>query len=186
MKKETFLSQGLKALGRTQGVPAPSVASAALAGPLASGQRWASGVATVLVWLAAGAVVAYGVMHGMGRGPVVALPAVAVADRDVDPAAVARALGARSSPVVSASEPAPVDAAGRYSLLGVVAPATASESGVALVVVDGQRPVPYRVGAVFDGRWVVTSVSKRSVALAPATGVTPATAGFTLTLPEPH
>lgn len=186
MKKATFLSQGLKAMGRTQSGPTPSAASAVLAGPMASGQRWASGVAAVLVWLAAGAVVAYGVMHGMGRGPVVALPVVAAADSEVDPAAVARALGARSSPVVSASEPAPVDTAGRYSLLGVVAPASASDSGVALVAVDGQRPVPYRVGAVVDGRWVVTSVNQRSVALAPATGVAPTAAGFTLTLPEPR
>ncbi len=144
-----------------------------------AGGRWAPGVSAVLVWLAVGASVAYGVMHGLGRGAAAPVPVAAPAALEVDSQAVARALGARAT--APAAAPAAVDVAGRYRLLGVVAPDKASGSGVALLAVQDQRPLPFRVGAVVDGQWVVQSVGKRSVQLAPRQ----AGAGGTLTLSLP-
>jgi general secretion pathway protein C len=104
----------------------------------------------------------------------------------VDTRAVARALGAPQNAVVAAATAA---APSRYVLTGVVAPAATgfsteggTGSGVALIAIDGQRPSPYRVGAVLDGRWRVQSVERRSVVLQPAQGLGggPAT---TLSLP---
>ena len=140
----------------------------------------------MLVWLAAGAAVAHGVLHGLGQRADVALPAPPVAAWQVDTPLVAKALGAKahSSPTSVAAEPA---GQSRYTLLGVVAPAATgsslaaeSSSGVALIAVDGQRALPYRVGAVVDGRWQVQSVQRRAVVLA-AIGQATATADTTVT-----
>lgn len=144
-----------------------------------AGGRWAPGVSAVLVWLAVGASVAYGVMHGLGRGAAAPVPAATPVAKEVDSQAVARALGARAT--APAAAPASVDTAGRYRLLGVVAPDKASGSGVALLAVQDQRPLPFRVGAVVDGQWVVQAVGKRSVQLAPRQPG----AGGTLTLALP-
>ena len=152
--------------------------------------RWVVGMVTVLVWLAAGACVAYWVMRGLGQGsatPVPVAPAAAVA---VDSQAVARALGARALVQNTAlAAPVQADAASRYAVLGVVAPANAgsSGSGVALIAVEGQRAAPYRVGAVLDERWVVRSVGRTAVELsaqiAPSSvGAAPAV--LTLTVPQ--
>jgi len=54
---------------------------------------------------------------------------------------------------------------GRYTLQGVVA--SASGPGVALIAVEGQRALPYRVGSLVDGRWWVQSVGRRTVTLVP-------------------
>jgi general secretion pathway protein C len=134
----------------------------------------------------AGFSVAYWVLRWMGQSPVTPVPVSVPALQPVDTHAVARALGAQraAAPATTA-----VQASSRYSLAGVVAPAAtgrsspvAEGSGVALIAVDGQRPSPYRVGAVLDGRWKVHSVERRSVVLRPVQGAGdgPAT---TLTLP---
>lgn len=177
------------ASGRPLGGSSVGATDGTFGGSSGVASRWAPRLTAVLVWLAAGASMAYGVMHGLGQGPSVALPVTAAPDQALDVQAVARALGARLAPLVQASGPALAEPGGRYSLLGVVSPATASDSGVALIVVDGQRPLPYRVGAVVDGRWVVQSVGKRTVVLVPQPGVPAAAsgtaeAGLTLALPE--
>jgi general secretion pathway protein C len=144
----------------------------------------------VLVWLAAGAAASYGVLHGLGQRPDVPLPMPPVTAWAVDTAMVARALGATTS---TNAQPAPqvvAEPAGpsRYTVLGVVAPtASDSGSGVALVSVDGQRPLPYRVGAVLDGRWQVQSVQRRAVVLVAMAGaaVPQGTAPLTQTLRVP-
>lgn len=151
-----------------------------------SGRLAWSGTMAVLVWLVAGAAVAYGVLHGLGQRPDVPLPVPPVAAWPVDTAVVARALGARASQPVSQVV---AESAGpsRYAVLGVVAPAgSGTGSGVALIAVDGQRPLPYRVGAVVDGQWQVQSVQRQAVVLvatAVANGAAPLTQ--TLRVPDP-
>jgi general secretion pathway protein C len=159
-----------------------------------SGRLAWSGAVSVLVWLAAGAAVAHGVLHGLGQRADVPLPAPPVAAWQVDTGVVAKALGAQAN---SSSTPVAAEPVGqaRYALLGVVAPAAvglesgpASSSGVALIAVDGQRALPYRVGAVLDGRWQVQSVQRRAVVLAAtngANGDTSTTQTQTLRVPEP-
>lgn len=155
-----------------------------------SGRLALSGAVAVLVWLAAGAAASYGVLHGLGQRPDVPLPMPPVTAWAVDTAMVARALGATTS---TNAQPAPqvvAEPAGpsRYTVLGVVAPtASDSGSGVALVSVDGQRPLPYRVGAVLDGRWQVQSVQRRAVVLVAMAGaaVPQGTAPLTQTLRVP-
>lgn len=145
----------------------------------------------------AGFVTAYWVLAWMGQGAPTALPAQPWAAPEVDSQAVARALGAQ--PVVSGPAVPPPDASGRYALLGVVAEgagasqARRSHGGVALIATDGQRARPYAVGAPVDGRWVVHSVTNRSVVLRPM-GVSEPAGGqqspenvgaITLVLPKP-
>lgn len=156
-----------------------------------SGRLALSDAVAVLVWLAAGAAASYGVLHGLGQRPDVPLPMPPVTAWPVDTTMVARALGATTS----SSQPTPQVVAesaspSRYAVLGVVAPtASGSGSGVALVSVDGQRPLPYRAGAVLDGRWQVQSVQRQAVvlvAMAGANGAVPhGTAPLTQTLRVP-
>lgn len=103
-----------------------------------------------------------------------------------------RLLGA-AAPVVSAAAPAP-EAASRFKLTGIMAPArgSASTSGLALIAVDGKLPRPYAVGAAVDAQWVVQSLSQRSVKLGPAQGAAvleltmpPLATAATGTLPAP-
>ena len=138
------------------------------------GQR-VPGAVSVLLWLAAGAAMALGVLHGLGQRPDVTLPAPPSAPWAVDTPAVARALGARATAAAPVAA-APVVADNRYALLGVVA-AAGGGSGVALIAVEGQRPQPYRVGAVLDGRWQVRAVQRRSVELVAHGATQPVTAG---------
>jgi general secretion pathway protein C len=139
-----------------------------------------------LVWLMAGFSVAYWVLRWMGHSPVTPVPVAVPTEQPADAHAVARALGAQR---VSAPAAAVASAPSRYVLTGVVAPAATGRSsqggersGVALIAIEGQRPSPYRVGAVLDGRWRVHSVERRSVVLQPVQGADhgPAT---TLNLP---
>jgi general secretion pathway protein C len=127
-----------------------------------------------LVWLMAGFSVAFGVLRWMGQTPATPVPVAVPAVQPVDTGAVARALGAQRA---SAPAAAVASAPSRYVLTGVVAPAGTGRSsqggagsGVALIAIEGQRPSPYRVGAVLDGRWRVQSVERRSVVLQPVQG----------------
>lgn len=78
---------------------------------------------------------------------------------------------------------APDDAAGRFQLLGVVAPRAneASPEGVALISVGGQAAKAWRTGAVVEGDTVLLAVTRRGAQLGPRGG--PAT--IELTLPDP-
>ncbi len=163
----------------------PRVGAGAVVAAADAGGSWAAGLSAVVVWAAAGASVAYGVVHGLGRAASEPLAVAAPAPKEVDSQAVARALGARAAASPASGAVPPADA-GHYRLLGVVAPAKASDSGVALLAVQDQRPLPFRVGAVVDGRWQVRSVGKRSVVLAPYVvgAVTGSTGTITLSLPD--
>lgn len=152
----------------------------------------------MLLWGVAGFVTAYWILAWVGQGTPTVLPAQPWTAPEVDSQAVARALGAQ--PVVSGPVTPPPDASGRYALVGVVAEgggassARRSHGGVALIATDGQRARPYAVGATVDGRWVVHSVTNRTVVLRPMEGqelagnqTTPENApgAITLVLPKP-
>lgn len=129
--------------------------------------RWLPVGVALLVWLLAGFSVAYGVLRWLNQGPATPVPVAISAPLQVDPQAVAKALGAQAAVSVAAPTAAPA----RYVLMGVVAPAgEMGGSGVALIATEGQRPNPYRVGAVLDGRWQVQSVERRAVVLKPVAG----------------
>jgi general secretion pathway protein C len=129
--------------------------------------RWLPVAVALLVWLLAGFSVAYWALRWVGQSPATPVPAAVPAPGQVDSQSVAKALGAQTAVAVAA----PVAAPTRYVLTGVVAPAgQAGGSGVALIAIEGQRPSPYRVGAVLDGRWRVHAVERRSVVLQPVVG----------------
>lgn len=132
-----------------------------------------------LLWLAAGLSAGYWALLAWGRSPVTPVAAVAMAPVGSDAAAVARALGA-AAPAVAADTPAPVAAASRYRLLGVVD--QAGRNGAALIAIDSQPPRPYAVGAVLEGGLVLQSVSRLGAQLG-ASSAGPAT--VELSLPSP-
>ena len=76
-----------------------------------------------------------------------------------------RLLGA---PAAVAAAPVVAESAGRFKLIGVMAPkrAEAGDSqGVALLTVDDKPPRAFRVGAAIDGDWVLQNVSTRAVTI---------------------
>jgi len=87
-------------------------------------------------------------------------PAVVNVMPPVDPAAIARLLGAASASATTATQPS---AAARFALLGVVADET--RQGAALIAVDGQAARPFRVGAVVAPGYVLQSVTPQAAAL---------------------
>jgi general secretion pathway protein C len=92
----------------------------------------------------------------------------------VDPASLARLLGA-AEPSAAALVPA---AASRFVLLGVVA--GRSNTGAALIAVDGKPGRAFRVGSKIDQGVVLQAVEPRKVRLGSA-----ADAATTLTLEMP-
>lgn len=131
------------------------------------------------VWaLAAGSAVFWALRVGVQPGglPAHALP---VAAEVANSAAVVRMLGGSSNPVATAAAPEPA-LAGRFRLIGVMAPASASGgSGVALISVDGKNAKPVALGGTVDGELVLQSLSQRTAELGPS-GAAPA---VTLELP---
>ena len=147
--------------------------------PPLSAPGMAPALAAGVLWLAAGLSAGYWALLALGRSPVAPVAAVALAPAGSDAAAVARALGALP-PAVAAQAPAPVAAASRYRLLGVVD--QAGRRGAALIAIDGQPPKPYTVGAALEGGLVLQSVDRRGVKLG-ASGAAPATVELSLPLP---
>ena len=90
--------------------------------------------------------------------PIFASPA------QVDPQAVARALGGGRAAAVGAPDAAIDNAASRFKLTGVVA--DRARGGYALISVDGKPARPYRVGTAVSDALVLHSVAPRSAALA--------------------
>lgn len=137
--------------------------------------RWPARIVTLLVWLAAGASVAYwGLKLSASSGPR-AMPVMAPGAASADPAMVAYLLGVRAQ----AAPDAPVAAApNRFQLAGVIASHT--RQGAALISVDGKPPKPYRVGAQVDAGLILQSVGPRRAVLAASND---GPAAFTLDLP---
>lgn len=134
---------------------------------------------TRLATLALAALAAASAMYWVLKWPAAPAP-ISAADSPpaapVDSAAVARALGGGAAPVMNAVAPA----SSRFSLAGVVSGGV--HRGAALIAIDGKPAKPYRVGAVVDGQWVLSSVQPRRAVLAPQGGGA-ADAGITLELP---
>lgn len=129
-----------------------------------------------VVW---GLVAASAVFWGLrvsARGPSAPTHAVAVGEASVTRGDLSRLLGsgpatpAAAGPVALA-EP---DEAGRFKLVGVMAPKKdtggTNRYGVALIAVDGKPAKAYAVGATVDGELVLQRVSMRSAAIGPAQG----------------
>ncbi|HSV36292.1 MAG TPA: type II secretion system protein N [Ramlibacter sp.] len=137
--------------------------------------RWTVAGSTFVLWALVAASAAYWGLKLTGRSAAVDAPVAARAPAPADPAGVARLLGA--SP--QAATPAPVASlASRFALTGVVA--SRSQTGAALIAVDGKPARPYRVGAVVDEGLVLQSVDARHAVLAPSLDGPPA---VTLELP---
>ena len=140
--------------------------------------RWWPRLGALALWALAAASLAYwGLKFSAGPNA----PAAAVAQTPAtaaDPAAVARLLGS-TGPAQPAVAAAPA-ASSRFALLGVVA--GRSQSGAALIAIDGKPAKPFVVGTkVEEGLWL-QSVAPRRATLAPAMSGPPA---FSLEMPLP-
>jgi general secretion pathway protein C len=93
---------------------------------------------------------------------------VAVSTASVLRGDLSRLLGAPPS-AAPAGEPV-ADVAGRFRLIGVMAPrgdSAENGQGIALIAIDGKPARPYRIGAPVDGELVLQSVSQRGAAIGP-------------------
>lgn len=141
--------------------------------------RWPLRIVTLLVWVLAGASMAYwGLRLSSPSGAMLNAPVATAGTSPSDPAMVAYLLGARSQ-AAAAQGPAPA-APSRFLLTGVIAGQTSQ--GAALISVDGKAPKPYRVGSQVESGLVLQSVAPRRAVLAASADGSPA---FTLDLPPP-
>ncbi|MBP6598950.1 MAG: general secretion pathway protein C [Giesbergeria sp.] len=129
--------------------------------------RWALRLATLALWLLAGASVVYWGLRLSAPAAGVPVPAAAAALPQPDAAALARLLGvmALDAPAVVAAPVASV--ASRFALVGVLA-GRSSGAGAALIAVDSQPAKPFRVGAKVDAGLVLQSVGARQARLGAA------------------
>lgn len=58
----------------------------------------------------------------------------------------------------------------RLKLLGVIAPRTGTDQGVALLSIDGKPPRAVRVGGVIDGEMTLLAIHQRSAQIGPKQG----------------
>ena len=62
--------------------------------------------------------------------------------------------------------------ASRLKLIGVVAPRTGTDQGVALMSIDGKPPRAIRVGGIVDGEMTLLSLTQRGAQIGPSQGPT--------------
>lgn len=121
--------------------------------------KWTLRAITLLVWaMAAGCAFYWGLRFSSGQQSRLVVEEAAPA-RPVDPATVARMLGATGPQIVPQAS-----LASRFSLLGVVAGTPGG--GAALISVDGKPAAPVRVGSAVDEGIVLKSATDRRVELA--------------------
>jgi len=132
---------------------------------------------SLLIWAAVAASAVYWGLHLFT--PATPVPAQAqLAGTAAPPTAnLARLLGA--PPVQPVAEAAPVAAASRFALVGVVAPRAGQSSGLALLSVDGKPARALGVGQLIEPGIQVLRVGHREVAL----GADRNAPAFTLSLP---
>jgi general secretion pathway protein C len=123
---------------------------------------WTVRGATLVLWAAAAASVAYWALKLTAAPATGPMPTPVRQVPPPDPAAVARLLGFSQAAPTMAAAPS---AASRFSLVGVVA--GASGGGAALIAVDGKPAKPFRVGASLDDGLVLQSVEGRRARLGP-------------------
>lgn len=128
--------------------------------------RWAVRLATLVLWLLAGASVVYWGLRLSAPAPGLPVPTVAAARPVPDAQTLARLLGAVTADAPAA--PVAASVASRFVLMGVLA-GRSSGAGAALIAVDSQPAKPFRVGAQVDAGLVLQSVGPRQARLG-ATG----------------
>ncbi len=122
---------------------------------------WPRSATFVLASLAAASIVFWSLkVSGVGASTATAAEA-RTGPLTIDPAAVARGLGAGQ--LAAAAAPA-ANTASRFTVVGVLADLRAG--GAALIAVDGNPAKPYRVGEVVEDGFVLRSVTSRSASLA--------------------
>ncbi|MEP6790703.1 MAG: type II secretion system protein N [Ramlibacter sp.] len=120
---------------------------------------------TFALWALAAASLGYWALKlGAAGMPAAVAPSIRGAST-VDPAAVARLLGA--APQLMAATPV-ASLNSRFSLVGVVA--AHSRRGAALIAVDGKPARPFRVGSAVDEGLLLQSVEGRRAVLAASAG----------------
>ncbi|NML13465.1 type II secretion system protein N [Azohydromonas caseinilytica] len=133
-----------------------------------------------VLWAAVAATVVFWALRLGARAPAVPAQAVAVSTAAGARGDLGRLLGQRAPATEEA--PAVSPDAGRFQLVGVVAPRSGGDTqGLALIAVDGKPARTYRVGAAVDDRYVLQSVRTRGAALGPRGG----DAQIQLDLPPP-
>lgn len=138
--------------------------------------RWPAPLATTAVWALAAASVMFWGLKLAAPAESLAPPALVSAPVAVDPAEVARLMGAAPPPAAGLAP----EAGNRFVLQGVVA--DGDLRGAALIAVDGKAPRPFRVGQQVGDGYVLQAVDRR-VATLGAGPDTPAL--LTLQLPKP-
>lgn len=142
--------------------------------------RWLPRTGSFAMWLlAAASAVYWGLKLPAPAGGSMPAPVVAAPSAPVDPAAVARLLGAMPAAAGASQAPAAPPASSRFALVGVAA--GRSSGGAALIAIDGKPARPFRVGATVEEGLVLQSVVPRKATLGPAGGP----AAFTLEMPLP-
>jgi general secretion pathway protein C len=101
-----------------------------------------------------------------GDVPVMAMDSNPIAP--LDTVAVGHALGGGGTTAVSATEVTSVAVSSRFVLMGIVA--ASSQTGAALIAVDGKAAKPYRVGAHVAEEWVLRGVQPKRAILGRAAG----------------
>jgi general secretion pathway protein C len=140
-------------------------------------QRMVARLSAFVIWALVGGTAMFWLLR-LAASPLEAPPQTSSVSTSVAARGdLTRLLGAPpSAPVAVAAVP---DAAGRFKLIGVMAPrsreaASTPGQGVALIAVDGKPARPYRVGAAIEGEFVLRSVAARSVTIGLATSTSAA------------
>lgn len=126
---------------------------------------WRARLATALLWAMAAASLSYWLSRLTGPGASTPVAVLAVkpqlpSDGPAQQAALAHLLGARPQAPIEAASPATGQ---RFALLGVIASRTGD--GAALIAVDGQPALPWRVGAQVAPGYVLSTLSQREAVL---------------------
>lgn len=125
-----------------------------------------------VVWALVAAAVVFWGLRLIVRAPAAPSYAVAVGDASNVRADLSRVLG--STPVAGVAAVAAPEVSSRFKLLGIMAPKgpadRSTDTGVALIAVDGKPPKAYVVGSALDEGLVLQSVSLRTASIGPAQG----------------
>jgi general secretion pathway protein C len=150
-----------------------SCARLQLHGQLDDNRRMSARWFAFVIWAAAaGTVVAWGLRLG-ATPPAVPAYTVPVAESGAQRGDMLRLLGRDAEPVRGApAAPVAASEAGRFRLLGVVAPRDDrySAAGLALIAIDGKPARPVRVGGNVDESLVLLGVHRRGASLGPQDG----------------
>lgn len=123
-----------------------------------------------VLWAAVAATLVFWALRLGSRAPAVPAQAVAVSTSAGARGDLNRLLG-QNAPAAAQEEPQVSPDAGRFQLVGVVAPGGGgSAQGLALIAVDGKTARTYRVGSAVDEGYVLQSVHTRGATLGPRGG----------------